>query len=151
MGLGVIFHAASGDRVMLDKGVIDILERIQRGDGSVGWGGDPRMHVTWNSTRGVYELYRLNENGKDYILNTWPSHEFDTRVLAWLRDHDSWNVDILKKVDQANESRERTASEAVREAAEEVAAVAQFESEGLYLPGWEAPRPKVSRNKSKGK
>lgn len=145
--LHVMHTTADGHQMMAPSDAFDIAQRVQKGDATLGWEGDPRMHVSYVPATQRWEVWRLGEDGRDRLVKTWHPSQWDQRVLRFLAEHDSRHVDVVARMDKENEKLEREREEKFTQAVAEAAEYARHASERLYLPGAEAPRPRVQGGK----
>lgn len=137
MGLTVTHVTPRGHRILVSQNVLDIAKRIQEGDPTCLWSGDPRMFVQFNYETEKYEVWRRGEDGRDRIISSWLPNDFDARVLKHLSEHDTRHHDLEKRVDEHNarltKQRMETANEALAEAREFI----RRSAKQLHLPGSE--------------
>lgn len=88
---------------LVESDVLGICERLQRGDPTCNWEGDPRLFVRFNELRRLYEVWRLCEDGVERIISSHKPNEFGPNVLKYLAEHDSHHVDINATLDKHNE------------------------------------------------
>lgn len=119
----------------LPSNIVDICNRIQRGDGTTGWSGDGRMYVVFDYVRERYAVMRACEDGVDRLINSWPPREFDARVLKYLAEHDSRRHDVLARVEKHNQQLEASREAEARELEKALNADIQWMARKLYLPG----------------
>lgn len=82
--------------VLLDGGVLiddAVADRLQRGDPTVGWEGDPRLALYLHRGRRQWELWRLEVDGRyrpSVTLSTEGRRGIDAvgELLVWLVTHD---------------------------------------------------------------
>lgn len=92
--------------VSVSRDVWDVVDRIQRGDATVGWSGDPRMYVVFNQQRGAYQIFRHAEDGRDYLVMNCPPNEFDVRIVRKLALGDTQTRDVLGMLEEEERLRE---------------------------------------------
>jgi hypothetical protein len=79
-----------GRRVWVDPGFADMLRKLQEGDPTKGWEGDPRLFMCRSADLTRWELWRLEDDGVERIVcRSQPGVPFDERLLdqlvAWDR------------------------------------------------------------------
>src|SRR5687767_13079467 len=90
MALKQTYITPRGDRVELTAETAHLLEDIQKGDGTLGYSGDPRLYVVWSDpVPGQYNLLRHCEDGQVRHIKAFPPHEFRRDVvLVYLANND---------------------------------------------------------------
>jgi len=147
MGLQVLHKTPDGHRIAVSQDALSVAQRVGEGDPTCGWSGDPRMHVMFNQLTLRWEVWRLGEDGRDRFVKSWHPSQWDARVLKYLSEHDSRSHDVLARIDKHNEAVERDRERKFTEAVAEAVDYAQHAVRRLYLPGTEAPRPRVTVSK----
>ena len=78
-----------GRRIWRDGGVEDIVRRIQQGDPTKGWEGDPRLEVYFEPALNRWELWRLESDGQYRLtMASKPGVPLDIDVIDYLVAHD---------------------------------------------------------------
>lgn len=149
MGMEVFHTAPDGTRMLVNQDVLDIDRRIKEGDATCLWGGDPRMYLCFSYVTKRYEVWRLGEDNKPRILNSWPSNELDARVLVWLAQHDMRHHDLQAEVDAHNARVEADRMELLENLEQEMKEYAGSAVRQLYLPGSESRSRSVTVGDSK--
>lgn len=102
-----LYTTPRGVMISIRDDMLNICQRVQEGDATIGWAGDPNMFVSFNNVVQKYEIWRRCEDGLDRMVKSWDPDKFDQRVLMDLRDTDTWRIDVLKKMDDENARIER--------------------------------------------
>jgi hypothetical protein len=136
-------------RVPVPHHVLDICDRIQRGDGL--WRGDLTMGVYYDPDRDVYEVVGLDAMQQPYIAAT--SRTCDQRLIDQLIAGDWQRGGVFEAVVKANE-RLRKAQEAAEDEFHEERAdklahairkdahhIAGVSSRDIWSINWDRPRP----------
>src|ERR1044071_8911243 len=143
MGLSVPYTTPRGHQVVVNSDVLDVAARIQRGDPTCGWEGDPRMFVVFNYVTEKYEVWRRCEDNKDRIIMSAEPREFDARVIVRLVQSDTRHVNVLAEMEKHNERVERQQQEEHAEMMKEVNDILARGAMGSYLPGVDVHSPGV--------
>lgn len=100
----------TGNMVVLDTRVHDIATRIQTGDATYGWHGDPDMFVVWDDKNELYLVYRqISAETAVLIVDVSPD-AFDGRVLKLLAEGDTRFHNVLDEVEAHNARIDRQAA-----------------------------------------
>lgn len=89
--LGRVVHpeVVDGRALWVDPEVQDIVDRLQNGDPTLGWEGDPRMAL-YRSLDGRWELWRLeHDNEYRMVCRSRPGLALDARLIEHLVAHDT--------------------------------------------------------------
>ena len=107
LSLGQIAHPewVDGRRLWRDGSVEDIVRRIQQGDPTKGWEGDPRLEIYYDAPRRRWELWRLeHDNQYRRVLFSDPGAPLDASVIDFLIKHDrNRGYDVHKEVLTVNQ------------------------------------------------
>lgn len=112
----MLSHAA----VLTDKRAMDdLIEKLQGGDQTRGWEGDPRLVIAFNKSESRWELWR-REHDEQYRLlaRSHPGLPFPHSIIDELVERDTRRgFDVKQYVDQHNAhvdlQKEQTLSEAM--------------------------------------
>lgn len=80
----------SGAALLVDPRAMEsLLDRLQNGDSTAGWEGDPRFALAWNRQDRRWELWR-RENDEQYRLfaRSKVDHPFPTDIIGEIVKHD---------------------------------------------------------------
>lgn len=117
-----------GRQLWVDPEVQDIVDRLQNGDPSIGWEGDPRLAL-YRTEDHRWELWRLEESGQMVMVcRSKPGLGLDARLILQLMRHDARRGNDALKVlqsivdhnDRLEERREAEAVDALMGAREKV-------------------------------
>src|ERR1051326_5753583 len=142
-GLQVPYTTPGGHQMLISNDHLDIARRLQQGDPTCAWPGDPRMFVVFNYDRERYEVWRRCEDNVDRIISSWVPREFDARVIVHTSQNDTRLHDVLERVDKHNEQLQRSRERELKQIEEELAKDIKWIKQKLYIPGEDAPRPRV--------
>lgn len=88
-----------GRRIMVEGGVLDVNRRMQEGDATVGWRGDPDLYLEYDLVLDRYVVMRAASDSRGATtVMTW-GFPLDERLLIHLRDHDLRRADVVKPLD----------------------------------------------------
>jgi len=130
-----VFTSPRGVRMLIESDVLDICGRIQKGDATCGWEGDPRMFVVFNNVTKKYEVLRRGEDNKDRVVSSWEPAQFDARVILNLVEHDTRHTDVLAAVEKHNASVAKTREDNAKQAMAGAKEFVKRTAKQLYLPG----------------
>lgn len=101
-----------GRRVWRDGDVEEIVRRIQQGDPTKGWEGDPRLEVYFAPELRRWELWRLEHDGKHrMVMASKPGVTLGLDVIDFLVAHDrNRGFDPHKHITVVNEGIRRRRS-----------------------------------------
>lgn len=101
-----------GRRVWRDGSVEDIVRRIQNGDPTKGWEGDPRLEVYFEPALDRWELWRLEHDGQHrMVMASKPGVALDLDVIDFLVSHDrNRGFDVAKTLHVVNDGIRRSRS-----------------------------------------
>ncbi len=93
-----------GRRVWRDGDVEEIVRRIQQGDPTKGWEGDPRLEVYFDQQLRRWELWRLEHDGEyRMVMASKPGAALDLSVIDFLVAHDrNRGFDIQRHIEVVN-------------------------------------------------
>lgn len=114
----------NGRRVWRDGHLDEVVRRLQQGDPTKGWEGDPRLEVYLNSETRRWEIWRLEHDGEyRIVLYSDPDVTFDFDVIDHLVAHDrNRGYDVQRELEVVNGGvRRRRSAEFQEWVAEEVA------------------------------
>lgn len=80
----------SGAAILVDPRAMDaLLDRLQNGDSTRGWEGDPRFTLAWNRVDQRWELWR-RESDEAYRMfaRSKPGHPFPIDIIDEIVAHD---------------------------------------------------------------
>lgn len=98
----------------IDSAILSLCQEIQNLD----W----RLYVDWNGATQRYEVWRHADNGQDFIIKSYPSNEFDSRVLQDLRAGDMWvNPNLMDEILKSQEDYNASQDAKLHELAEDLA------------------------------
>lgn len=146
MGLSVLHTNPDGDRIMIRSDILGISERIQKGDPTCAWSGDPYMYVVYNQRNGKYEVWRLCEDNRDRIISSWVPAEFDARVIKNLAENDSQVHDVLGRIEKHNDALEASRAREIEDLEAEMKKEMKWMARKLYEPGTD-PAPYTGGSK----
>lgn len=106
-----------GRRLWRDGSVNDLIRRIQQGDPTKGWEGDPRLEVYYQGATKQWELWRMEADGTHRrVMWTDPGAPFDGSVIDELIASDTRRgFDVHKHLMTVNQSVNRKRSEGFSE------------------------------------
>lgn len=100
----------SGASILVDPRAMDhLLDRLQNGDQTRGWEGDPRFTLAWNRQEQRWELWR-RENDEQYRLfaRSKPDHPFPVDIIDEIVAHDTRRgYDPKRDIDAHNSAVDR--------------------------------------------
>lgn len=105
-------HNTLAGRVTVEGDVHDIIRRLEHGDPTLGWPGDPDLRLVANIETREFEVWGRDAHGDPYIAVTWP--RCDASLIAELVRSDNRLSNPLDRV-----AVRETARVAAEEAAEE--------------------------------
>lgn len=105
-------HNTLAGRVTVEGDVHDIIRRIEQGDPTMGWPGNPDLRLVANVETREFEVWDRDAHGDPYIAVTWP--RCDASLIAELVRADNRLSNPLERV-----AVRETARVAAEEAAEE--------------------------------
>ncbi len=117
-------HNTLAGRVQVEGGVHDIIRRLEHGDPTVGWPGDPDLRLVANVETGEFEVWARDAHGDPYIAVTHP--RCDPSLLAKLVASDNRKVDVLDRVARKESARVAAEESAREDRFEEMADRLQF-------------------------
>ena len=104
--LGNIAHPEwiDGRRIWRDGSTEDIVRRIQNGDPTKGWEGDPRLEVYFDPKRKRWELWRLEHDGQYRpVIYSDPGAILDLTIIDFLVSHDrNRGFDVHRHIEVIN-------------------------------------------------
>jgi hypothetical protein len=127
--------AQASGRVLLRNDPNDIVRRIQDGDPTCFWSGDPDMYACENQRTGRIEVWRACEDLKHRVISSWEPAEFDARVLKNLFQHDTRVHNILERIDAENLAVQRDRARRADEEADEAKRILKRGIRGSYISG----------------
>lgn len=73
-----------GDRTLwIDPEVRGVVHKLQHGDPTIGWEGDPRLAVYYNGVSRRWELHRFEADGEyRFVAQSPVGARFDERIIA---------------------------------------------------------------------
>lgn len=94
----------NGRRVWRDGHIEEIVRRLQQGDPTKGWEGDPRLEVYFEPTERRWELWRLEHDGQyRRVLYSDPGKTLDFDVIDHLVAHDrNRGFDVQNHIEVVN-------------------------------------------------
>lgn len=118
-----------GRSLWIEPDVAGILDRIQNGDPTKGWEGDPRLALYYEPSEKRWELWRFEVDGEyRLVCRSKPGVRFNETVIDALVAHDTRRgFDPHKHIVTVNEGINRKRSADMSEyVAEHVAPALQF-------------------------
>lgn len=104
--LGALTHPEwlDGRRIWRDGTIDDIVRRIQQGDPTKGWEGDPRLEVYFDPQRRRWELWRLEHDGQYRpVIYSDPGASLDLSIIDFLVTHDrNRGFDVQRHLEVVN-------------------------------------------------
>lgn len=97
----------SGAAVLVDPLAMDqLLDRLQGGDPTAGWAGDPRLSLAYHRPSQRWELWRLEATGQYSIVScSRPGYGFPPNLIANLVYRDTRRgYDVKRDVDDHNDA-----------------------------------------------
>lgn len=98
-----------GRRVWTDPGFADMLRKLQEGDPTKGWAGDPMIFMMRSADLTRWELWRLEDDGVErMVCRSQPGVPFDERLLEQLvaTDRRRFKKSLFDQIVEKNEKRE---------------------------------------------
>lgn len=117
-------HNTLAGRVSVEGDVHDIIRRLEHGDPTVGWGGDPDLRLVANIETGEFEVWARDAAGDPYIAISHP--RCDASLLEKLVRSDNRRETVLDRVVKATKAREAAEASAQEDRFEEMADRLQF-------------------------
>jgi hypothetical protein len=95
----------SGQRVWMDPEVRDILTKLQKGDPTLGWEGDPRLALYRSFATDVWEVWRMEADGEyRMFMRSKPGAKLNESLIQHIVAHDARRgFDPHAEVSRANE------------------------------------------------
>lgn len=106
-----------GAAVLVDQTAMDdLLRRLQHGDPTRGWEGDPRLVLAYHKPSQTWELHRAEGGGYSLVARSKPGMPFPGNIIDALVERDGRRgFDAKKYVDDHNAA-QRKAEEAAQTA-----------------------------------
>lgn len=123
MPLTLPHQTADGRRCLMESDVLDIARRINEGDASVGWSGDPDLWLELDQTTNTFVVCRRDpDSGLEADVTRW-TPPLDAGLLIRLRDGDTRRSgnDPLARMFAADDAHERDLNRRFDEESLEVA------------------------------
>ena len=81
----------SGAYILADGTAMnDLVDRLQNGQASVGWEGDPRLCIAYNRQTTQWELWRAESDGQyRMVMRSKPGMSFPMNLIEHLMQHDN--------------------------------------------------------------
>jgi hypothetical protein len=98
-----------GRRVWQDPGFADMLHKLQCGDPTKGWEGDPRMFMARSADLTRWELWRLEDDGVErMVCRSAPGVPFDERLIERLvaTDRRRFKKSLFDQIKDQNDKHE---------------------------------------------
>lgn len=97
----IVPHALpGGGRIMIDSDVLDIGNRLQQGDPTCDWPGDPNLSLHWNEITSRFEVWHISLDGKPYLVCS--AQRCDAMLLHQVIDRDNHYHDVIGELDAHN-------------------------------------------------
>ena len=101
-----------GAAVIVDSGAMDnLIDRLQNGDPTLGWEGDPNLCVAFDKLTQRWEIHRLEHDGQyRLVMRSRPGMPFPHNVIEWLVQHDTkrgydFAAAVAKEMEQQEKAR----------------------------------------------
>lgn len=107
MGFETIKTDHMGNLYSIDTSQYELCERIQKGDATYGWHGDPDLFVVWDSHNELFLVYKQLSAETAVLITDVSPDAFDGRVLRLLAEADTRFHDVLAEVEAHNASLDR--------------------------------------------
>lgn len=98
-----------GRRVWQDPGFADMLHKLQCGDPTKGWAGDPMMFMMKSMDGTRWELWRLEDDGVErMVCRSAPGIPFDERLIEQLvaTDRRRFKKSLFDQIKEKNDRHE---------------------------------------------
>lgn len=108
----------SGAYILADGTAMnDLVDRLQNGQASVGWEGDPRLCIAYNRQTTQWELWRAESDGQyRMVMRSKPGMSFPMNLIEHLMQHDNRRkFDALRDVDKHNDLQRALAASQLQE------------------------------------
>lgn len=123
MGLDTIHNTIAG-RALIEGDVHDIIRRLEHGDPTLGWEGDPTLALVANVQTGEYEVWGRDAAGDAYIAISHP--RCDASLLRKLVASDNRRQGAVERAVAIHDAGERDRTRASEERLEQMADRLQF-------------------------
>lgn len=117
-------HNTVAGRALIEGDVHDIIRRLEHGDPTLGWEGDPSLALVANVETGEYEVWGRDATGAEYIAITHP--RCDASLIRKLVASDNRRQGVLERAVAAHEAGQRDRDRADEERLELMADRLQF-------------------------
>lgn len=117
-------HSTLAGRVTVEGDVHDVIHRIEHGDPTLGWEGDPDLRLVANVETGEYEVWARDAQGEPYIAIAHPT--CDASLIRRLAAADNRRDTLQARIGRAEAERERNAQRAADDHLEHLANRLQF-------------------------
>ncbi len=96
----------------------DLVDRLQNGQPSIGWEGDPRLCIAYNRQTTCWELWRMEADGNYRLcMRSKPGMGFPMNLIEHLMQHDTRRkFDAYRDVERHNDLVKAVAASNARDA-----------------------------------
>ena len=124
----IVLRPARGPARVLQRLDDPLVDRIQKGDPTLGWAGDARLQLYLDVPGGQWELWRLEHDNDLELVSAWSvdqyrSTEIVPAAILWLRSHDTWTgfdpfLSVVERNDKVKAAAAAAEADAMTEAAD---------------------------------
>lgn len=100
MGIGVITRLQDGSLAEVDSDVLAIGRRLQEGDATLGWPGDPELSLCFDHDRQEWAVVHRDLTGSPYVVATGPT--CDENLVRKVVAADNRLRDVAAEIDRRN-------------------------------------------------
>lgn len=117
-------HSTLAGRVTVEGDVHDVIRRIEQGDPTLGWEGDPDLRLVANIEDGTFEVWARDAQGDPYIAVSHPT--CDASLIRRLAAADNRRDTVMARIARADAQRQADEERASEGRLEELADRLQF-------------------------
>lgn len=115
--LDQVAYLPDGTRVAVEGAAVDTLRALQRGDGLLGWEGDPNMQIMVDLVTGTFDVWTLDAHGEPYLAISRPY--CDQRLVVDVLAADTRRRDVAGDVLARNKALEASQASSRRDEIED--------------------------------
>lgn len=109
VGFRAVHQLPDGRVAEVDTDVLGIARRLNEGDPTLGWPGDPDLGLVWNEIDRVFEVWHTSVTGEAYKV--CDHHRCDADLIRKVVQADNRHASVFDRIRRENEriDREREA------------------------------------------
>lgn len=99
-----------GRRIWLDGPMQDVIDKMQQGDPTKGWAGDPNLYLRFEPIEKRFEVWRLEDDGVHRMtMRSAPGVPLHDGLIDWLvaNDRRRFTKSLHDQIVEKNEAHER--------------------------------------------